>query len=384
MDWKRRDILESAGALMAGAALLPGAMAASAGDNLTVGCIGVGNRGSAHLKNLLQIPGVVVGAICDNDPVHLEKAQARVVEAGKPKPTGYADWKKMLERKDVGVVVSAIPCDLHAPCYLDVIASGKDLYAEKPLALTIPDTDAVVAAANKSSAIVQVGLQRRIDPLYISCVRRVHEGEIGELIEGRIIWSNAWGPFGGWYGLRARSGDWMVEQAVHVWDVINWASRSRPVCAMGMGRSDLFQNTSMLVDNVCKIKEVPAKRDVTDYYSGVMQFESGLIVNIIHCWTAPKHFGEEYTRLIGTRGGVEFDSGLFSYRSGVGVPEGSAAPKSRTNQDMDAMQAFLQSVRTRKPPIVNVEHGRDAVLTCLLMREAVYRKKMVTMKELTA
>ena len=67
-------------------------------------------------------------------------------------------------------------------------------------------------------------------------MKQIHAGEIGELVEGRILWSNAWGPLGDWFGKRARSGDWMVEQAVHNWDVINWACKGLPVRAMGLVR----------------------------------------------------------------------------------------------------------------------------------------------------
>ena len=156
-------------------------------------------------------------------------------------------------------------------------------------------------AARASKQIVQIGHQRRADPRFIETMRQVHAGEIGPLVEGRILWSNSWGPLLGWFGQRRRSGDWIVEQAVHNWDVLNWAIGGLPVRAAALGRNDLF-------------RDLQPDRDVHDYYSGVVEYPGGVFVNIIHSWVAPTKFNEEYTRLIGTKGGVDFNSGIFSYR----------------------------------------------------------------------
>ena len=274
-------------------------------------------------------------------------------------------------------MVAALPCDLHAACYLDVIAAGKDLYGEKPMCLTPADCEAVVKAANASKQIVQIGFQRRADPRFIEPMKLIHAGELGDIVEGRILWSNAWGPLGDWFGKKGRSGDWMVEQACHNWDVINWACRGLPVRAMGMGRTGLY-------------KAFQPDRDVHDYYSAVVEYENGAIINIMHSWVAPgqngafkKEFNNEYTRLNGVKGGIDFNSGLFSYRKELNVPDKVAhSAKGVINNTKLGLEAFAASVKDRKPPVATVEHGRDAVLACLLVRVAVYQKKPITMKEL--
>jgi predicted dehydrogenase len=374
-ELNRRGFLNVTGALVAGQALASPAAAGGAdapGEAIGVGVVGVGNRGSVLLKHLLAIPGVAVRAVCDNDPAHLERGLKAVESAGQPRPEGTAEWKKLLEIKAVDAVVSALPCDLHAAHYLDVLAAGKDLYGEKPMCLTPADCDKVVAKANASKQIVQIGHQRRADPRFIETMQQIRGGELGELVEGRILWSNSWGPLLGWFGRRERSGDWVVEQAVHNWDVMNWACQGLPVRAVALGRDDLFRS-------------VQSDRNVHDYYSGVVEYPNGVIVNIVHSWVAPTKFNEEYTRLVGTLGGVDFNAGVFSYRPDQkrGDRVGHSHPGAVDNTRL-ALEAFVDSVRSRKPPVCRVEHGRDAVLACLLVREALDSRRVATMKELVA
>lgn len=364
--------------LAASAATVPALAAEPEGQPVGFGCVGVGNRGTTLLTAALKLPGVAVTAICDIDPKAVERAVKAVTDAGRPKPFVTADWKELLARKDVGAVVSALPIDLHARNYLDAIAAGKDLYAEKPLALTLAECDAVAAAANRSDRIVQVGFQRRANPFFIESMKAVHAGELGELVEGRIAWSNSWGPLGGWFGKKERSGDWMLEQACHNWDVLNWALKSVPVRAMGMGRAGLF-------------KEFQPDRTVTDYYSAVVEYPNGVVVNIIHSWVMPGQQGKalsafnfEHTLLVGTVGGIDFNSGTLSYRKEQNKPDRKVAGSFEMREAARAsLAAFLHSVRTRTPPVASVQHGRDAAAACLLVRAAVDARRPVTLAEVT-
>jgi predicted dehydrogenase len=344
---------------------------------VSVGCIGVGGRGRALLRGVLAVPGIEVRALCDADAANLEAAAALVTGAGQRAPSVTKEWTQLLATAGIDAVVSALPCDLHHRNYLDVIAAGKDLYGEKPMCLSAAECQEVVDAAEASGRIVQIGFQRRADPRFVETMDLVHGGELGDLVEARICWSNAWGPLYDWFGKRARSGDWMVEQAVHNWDVLNWANGCLPVRAVGMGRGGLY-------------REKQPDRDVTDYYSALVEYANGVIVNIMHSWVAPgqsgaynRLFNDEYTRLIGTRAGLDFNTDTLSYRRELGLPDRSAFSEAGAIDSTQlCLQAFFDSVRTRKPPVATAAHGRDAVLACLLVREAVYRSGEVTMREL--
>ena len=369
----RRQFL-GAGAGAGGAAVfssvLTSQIAAAAPQNVRIGFIGVGNRGTVHVRNIVKIPGVPVTAVCDIQPDHLRRAQEIISAAGQPEPAATADWRQLLQRDDVDAVVSSLPCDLHAACYLDTLAAGKDLYGEKPMCITVADCDKVAAAAKKSDRIVQIGFQRRADPRFIESMPQVHGGELGRIVEGRIQWSNSWGPLADWFGKRERSGDWMVEQACHNWDVMNWANQGVPIRAMGLGHNDLFRDKQ-------------PDRNVHDYYSAIVQYPNGCIVNMLHSWVPSNSYNGEHSRLMGTRGTADFDAGVFSYRSELKLPNRKAYQyEGPIDNSLMALAAFVDSVRTRKPPVANVDHGRDAVLACLLVREAVYTGRVVTLDEI--
>lgn len=343
-----------------------------------VGFIGVGGRGRALLRSILKVPGVAVRAVCDVSAENRSAAQELAAKAGHAAPTEFESWNDLLKMPGVDAVVSALPCDLHHRCYLDVIAADKDLYGEKPMCLSARECDEVVDAARASSQIVQIGFQRRADPRFIETMQLVRSGELGDLVEARVCWSNAWGPLYGWFGKRERSGDWMVEQAVHNWDVLNWANGCLPVRAMGLGRTGLY-------------KDQQPERDVTDYYSALVEYANGVVVNILHSWVAPgqsgaynRYFNDEYTRLVGTRAGLDFNTGTLSYRKELNLPDRAAhTTEGAIDNTQLCLEAFIRSVRTRSQPVSTAENGRDAVLACLLVREAVYRGGQVTMQELT-
>ena len=90
-----------------------------------LGVIGVGNRGTALLRALLELPGTPVVAVCDFDRRHRQRGQGIVEKARGTKPEAYEDPRRVLDRADVDAVVVALPCDLHESTYHDAIVGGK-------------------------------------------------------------------------------------------------------------------------------------------------------------------------------------------------------------------------------------------------------------------
>ncbi len=110
---------------------------------VSIGIVGTGNRGSALLGMALRAPSVEVRALCDIDQSNLERAQALVVKAGRPKPEGYTgsedSYKRLMERKDLDAVLIATPWHWHTPMAVFSMQSGKYTGVEVPAALSVDE-----------------------------------------------------------------------------------------------------------------------------------------------------------------------------------------------------------------------------------------------------
>jgi myo-inositol 2-dehydrogenase / D-chiro-inositol 1-dehydrogenase len=345
------------------------------GRPVRLAVVGLGNRGTNLMRTLLELPSASVVAVCDSEPRHLLRAQRIAEKAKGMRPEAFDQPRQVLERTDVEAVVAALPCDLHAEVYRAAIRAGKHLYAEKPLALTLGECDLVLADAAKApELVVHVGFQRRSNPRFRECVERIHRGELGTLIEARAAWISSNGPMNGhadWLAQRSRSGDWMIEQAVHVWDWLGWIAGGPPVRAYGQGRRDLF-------------KDVQPGRDVTDHYSVVLEWPDGFHASFVHSWVDPADdaFTGITQRIVGTAGGLDFSTGAATFRT-KSRPRLAVHPGPQPDTRL-ALQTFLDAIRseTSIDAPVSLSEARNATLTGLLVRKAVDERRVVAMDEI--
>lgn len=360
----------SHGQLTAQAAAASGAL-----KPVRLGIIGVGNRGTTLLRTLLELPETTIPVVCDPEPRHRARGQGIVEKARGKRPEAVEDPRRLIERTDLDAVVVAVPCDLHETITTDAIRSGKHLYAEKPLALTVAGCDRLIAESRKAPEIVaHVGFQRRSNPRFQEGVGRILEGELGPLIEARASWTSSNGPLlghAGWLGRRERSGDFMVEQAVHVWDVLNWLRGGPPVRASGWGRRGLFA------------QEDPG-RDVTDHYAVELTWADGFRASFSQSYVAPadENFTGSHLRVLGVDGGLDFGTGSLTLRDrSKGRRTIHPGPQNDTRH---SLEAFLAAVRADAPtpPPVSLAEARDATLTGLLVRKAVDEAREATMDEI--
>ena len=333
------------GCSAASLALSPGALAhPTAADGsehpVRVGLIGVGNRGTNLLRALLELPGTVVPVVCDPEPRHRARGQGIVEKARGQRPEAVEDPRRLIDRGDLDAVIAAVPCDLHESITGDAVRAGKHVYAEKPLALTLAGCDRLLAESSKApGVVVHVGFQRRSNPRFQEGVARVRDGELGALIEARGSWTSSNGPLtghDGWLGRRDRSGDFMVEQAVHIWDVLNWLHGGPPVQASGWGLKGLFE------------REQPG-RDVTDHYAVDLAWADGFRASFSQSYVAPAddHFTGSHLRVMGVEGGLDFGSGALTFRDRR-KPRQTIHPGSHNDTRL-ALEAFLGAIRAEAP-----------------------------------
>ena len=199
---KRRHFIKGTAATVAGAGLIhafpSGARAASrifgANDRIVAGAIGVNGMGMANLKSLLSNAGVECAGIADVDRKVLEAKAAEAAEIQDRKPDLYADYRKLLDRKDIDVVIIGTPDHWHCLPMVEACQAGKDVYVEKPIANSIEECNLMLEAARKYKRVVQVGQWQRSDPHWQDAVDFIRSGRLGAI---RTV--KAW-AYIGWKG----------------------------------------------------------------------------------------------------------------------------------------------------------------------------------------
>lgn len=362
-----------------------------ANDKIRFGIIGAGNRCNYVMKQLFAMDrNISIKAVAEPVQSNVDRALKDIKEALNEKPDiymGQDDYKtKLLARDDIDAILTATPCCMHAEIFLACFAAGKHVYGEKPAAITINEADAMVEAQKRNPDLIcQVGFQRRGTTLYAVGVQKIREGMIGKPMDCRAAWNNAWGPIGkptdghrSWFSQRKISGDWMLEQACHTWDVFNWVTGTMPVASTGFGYRDVF-------------KEMDPKRDVTDLYYALIEYPE-FTIDYQHSWMCPHkdtyeksfngRFSGVFEHLGGLKGGIALREGKYYPRDPEGKVEQYTPFEEEPGWTQKSIAAFTKAVRGQGPVMCGVVEGRMATLAGLLVRKSVDERRRVTMKEL--
>jgi predicted dehydrogenase len=156
--------------------------AAAAGERVTLGVIGIGNRCKYVLGSMLDLPDVQCVAIADVQESR-RKAGKELVDTkyGNSDCVLYHDFRELLARKDIDAVLIATGDRWHAPASMMAAEAGKDVYSEKPCGLTIDICQRLADKINQTGRIFQAGTQRRSVPNFAAAVKLVHSGKLGRL-----------------------------------------------------------------------------------------------------------------------------------------------------------------------------------------------------------
>ena len=169
----RRSFLTKAALGVAAVSTAP-----AASDQFTVGFIGTGTRARAALIPQFKFnPAFRVAALCDVYKPNLDEAASR---AGGNVDT-YGDYRRVLERKDIDVVVIATPDHWHVPMLIEACEAGKDVYLEKPVSNDIDMCLKGIAAVRKYNRVVQVGLMQRSSLPFLEAYKEVQSGILGKV-----------------------------------------------------------------------------------------------------------------------------------------------------------------------------------------------------------
>jgi predicted dehydrogenase len=360
--------------LLASVAVLSARRAPGANDRPGIALIGCGGRGM-HVTRLISRFGRLV-ACSDVDAKHMAGAAALA-----PGVFTHKDFRRVLERKDVDIVVNATPDHWHTLINIAAMKAGKDVYAEKPLTLTIDEGRRLVRTAHETKRILQTGSQQRSDPRFRMAVELVRGKKIGELKSVVVGLPKAsWGgPFQpqpvppeldwDFYQGQVRKRDYMPErshfQYRHWYDycsgpLTDWGCHHNDIMlwALGMDRSG-----PVSVQGISHLDPVPGGYDVHSQFTVQYRFASGLPVTCITMYT--DQFGK--TPLVVPTdmiNGIKFEGTEATVKVQRGKIEctrpellGEVPP---LDSEVAHIENFLESVRTRREPLCPAEIGHRA------------------------
>jgi predicted dehydrogenase len=400
----------SASALSAGSSLAAGAASVrgksvAASDRLRVALIGGGGQGQADFSAFLRVADVEPVAAADVDDARIAEGIKLAAAARGKSIDGVRDFRRILERKDVDAVIVGTPDHWHALATILACQAGKDVYVEKPLATTIEEGRAMVKAARRYDRIVQVGTQQRSAKHFGDAVAFVRSGKLGRIRMARawayLDWKTALGrpadspvpagvDYDMWLGPAPRrpfnpmrfhhnfrwfwdySGGLATDWGAHMIDVIMWAMGEEPKGAMAVGGNYGFPDD---------IRETP------DTQQSVIEFPSFSLVweHMIGCGIGPwqrEHgceFHGEDGILVVDRGGWEVYSETDQVKQPQRVFRMMPTPRQGSTGDYHGahVRDFVDAVKTRKPPVAEVEIGHKSVTACHLGNIAVRLKRYV-------
>jgi predicted dehydrogenase len=372
----RREFLQTtagaAGAAFAGPVIAlegkpePAPQSVAPSDRVRFGIIGVGMQGSGLLNAAISLPGVECAAACDlYDGRH---TLAREIAGEKVRTTRR--YQELLDDKGIDCIVAAVPDHWHKKIVVDAVSAGKDVYCEKPMSHSAADGYEMVAAAQKSGRIVQVGSQRTSSALCAKAREIVAKGLLGDLSPANLDW-DAWqgdvpkrpfdpNIFARWrcfkeYGTGV-AGDLMVHVISGM--LFTWGLNEAPSRAMALGGILHFKDGRNMPDvhaSLFEYGEVPVYVRLTLDTEAPSYYAFGF----------PREMREKYFKQWHERHDPK--PGQEPLRDGV-------TWKGPSYDDVKPHLArFFQAVKTREGVTQDVVFGHHAALACHMANESYFR-----------
>ncbi|MFQ5694362.1 MAG: Gfo/Idh/MocA family protein [Terriglobia bacterium] len=322
-----------------------------------VAVVGVGTMGQRHAENLCRaVPEARLVAVVDTDRTRVgQVAAALEVEA-------YDDIEPVLNHKDIQAVVIASPAKFHAAGIQAAAACGKDILCEKPIALTLEEADASLAAVSKAGVRLQIGHMRRYDPAYGDAKRRIEAGEIGEPVIFKAIGRDREPPPLGYFrsGL---NGMLFLDSSLHEFDLARWLMSDEIIEVQAYGGVLVF----------------PELAQCNDIDAGVvnLRFSRGALGNV-ESFRQARYGYDIRTEIVGSKGTLMVGT-LDRTPQRVLTSDGARRDEvgDYLERFADAyreeIRDFVQSLLSDRPPRVTGADGRRA-LAVALAAERSYRE----------
>jgi predicted dehydrogenase len=429
----RRRFMQTASAALAMSTLGARGLELVQGKPKRVGLIGTGWYGKSDLFRLIQVAPVDVVSLCDVDQRLLTEAAMLVSQrqrSGKA-PRIFADYREMLNQKDLDIVLIGTPDHWHALQMIDAVKAGADVYVQKPISVDIAEGEAMLAAARQYGRVVQVGTQRKSTPHLIEAKKNIVDaGLLGKVSHAEIccyyhmrangnpplqpvpdyfdyeMWTGPapLRPFDGmphrrWWRTFMEYGNGIVgDMCVHMLDTVRWM--------LGLGWPTQISSYGGI------FVQKDGKSNTSDTQTAVFEYPELSVVWQHRTWGSPPDPDYPWALfLYGDKGTLKASVTRYDFiPRGQGQPihrdcvyEREQFPEDVTEKDIELHAApatrlhmldFLKAIEDRSRPVADIEEGHISTASCILAnlsmelgRNLVYdptRKKIVDDAEANA
>lgn len=389
----RRSFLAASAAASAAGGVLLNATPVRAGGNdvLKVGLVGCGGRGGGAALNALNADkGTRLVAMCDAFGDRLEtklgelKAEFgdRVDVPAERRFTGFDGYKQLID-SDVDVVLLVTPPGFRPLHYKYAVEKGKHVFMEKPHAVDATGIRSVLETtklATEKKLCVVSGFCYRYDPPKRDTLKRIHDGQIGQVLTVHTtyltgdLWFRGndpdWTPMHyqmrNWYYFSWLSGDFMIEQHIHSIDKAKWVLKDElPIAAQGMG------GRQTRID--------PKYGNIWDHFTVVYEFASGAKV-FSQCRQVGGCHGDVSDHVVGTKGSAQLMKHTVTTEAGTAKSTSKAKRGDMYQVEHDEFFAAIRAGRV----INDAEQSALSSLMGIMGREAAYSGQRITWEEILA
>jgi len=337
---------------------------------MNIGIIGAGNMGRRHARAWAATPDARIVAVAD---VLKPKADALVAEIGNG-ARAFGDAGELLAASGgIDVVSVCVPTHLHRELTERVALAGAHVFCEKPMALSVGDCDAMIAACQAANVRLSVGQVVRFFPEYENAHRLLASGAVGKPAAAR---TRRGGDFpqgeADWYADTAQSGGVLFDLLIHDFDWLLW-------CFGPVARVYAKGFTGRGLPHL-------------DYALVTLRHESGVIAHVEGTWADPGGFATTFD-IAGDNGLLTHDSrraaplvkslrasGGGGARRGASLPLSPLAP--RDEPYFRQISAFAQSILDDVPAAVTPEDARAAVAVAEAARRSLETGRAETVTEI--
>lgn len=351
---------------------------AAANDRVRLAIVGVGSRGSDHIKEILPLANVEIAALVDPDGRRTEQAAGAVFQKTGKRPKIESDMRRVFDDKEIDGVTIATTNHWHALSAIWAMQAGKDVFVEKPVSHNIYEGVKLVETARRHNRIAAGGTQRRWWGRWRKAVELIHGGAIGDVYQGNFLFPGRRDSIGfkpnaeppGWLNWDLWVGpapmqpyhenlvhyNWhwfwdfgngeLGNNGIHLVDIVRWAMRKRlPVRVHSTGGRFGYKDQA----------QTPNTQNVTWIYD-----DGAMIAGQLRGLYTAEPMSWDF---FGTKGHMHMMAdGRFRITMGR---DKAPQPEVEYPPNLDHFQNFADAIRARDPKLLHAEIEETALSTAL-------------------